>query len=220
MLDSELYRKTSRDYLARLAVMDEQLYRLCREHPYHDDVADVHAKVARIGRTYAAGVERRIRSEGEQNSALNQLVAFINKRHWKVDDILGELEDVKEPLQGDDIRLIVSQHGRLVSLLSQLIETAKVTSFAAKYMHFHNAAVPMFDQIANRALRRLYPWRKLAHALKRPYPRDAKYWRYAARFWQLYQELDARPPETVRLLDRYLVAWAERIPRGRGTTKA
>jgi len=210
MIDPELLKAASAEYSERLAVMDKTLYELCRRHPDHLTPAAVHAKVCLIGRAYATGIERRIESDGTQSSALSQLDDFLFKHRWQADSILGELGDVAEPLEWESLRLTIAQHGRFVSLLSQLVHRGAVTSFAAKYMHFHNPAVPIYDRLSSSAARRLLHWHVLGPIPAWPSKRDPKYWRFAVRFWKLYGELADKPPGTVRLLDRYLVMWEER----------
>ena len=210
MVDADLLRVAACEYSERMAVMDKTLYELCRQHPDHQTSDAVHAKVCLIGRAYATGIERRIVSDGRQSSALSQLNDFLFKHRWQVDSILGELEDVVEPLAWENLKLIIAQHGRLTSLLSQLVQRRAVTSFVAKYMHFHNPAVPIYDRLSSSAARRILPWRDLDSIPAWPVRRDPKYWRFAVRFWRLYEELEDKSSGAVRLLDRYLVMWEER----------
>jgi hypothetical protein len=46
------------DYALCWQPLDEVLYRLCRDHPYHVDCGAVNAKLCIIGRTYTTGIER------------------------------------------------------------------------------------------------------------------------------------------------------------------
>ena len=210
LVDPGLMKAAACDYKERIAVVDQTLYELCRQHPDHQTTDAVHAKTCLIGRAYATGIERRIESDGRQSSALSQLNDFLFKHRWQVDSILGELEGVLEPLEWANVRLIIAQHGRFTSLLSQLVQRRAVTSFAAKYMHFHNPAVPIYDRLSSSAARGILPWRDLDSIPAWPARRDPKYWRFAVRFWKLYQGLDDKSTGTVRLLDRYLVMWEER----------
>ena len=54
------YNKSRDDYTQSWKAIDETFYRLCRDHPQHNERPWVNAKILIIGRTYATG----IRTEG------------------------------------------------------------------------------------------------------------------------------------------------------------
>ena len=57
----EEYRQAVDDYEKGWQATDTALYDLCRRYPNHTDRGGVNAKLWIIGRTYATGIERKIR---------------------------------------------------------------------------------------------------------------------------------------------------------------
>ncbi len=187
-------------------VIDDTLYRLCREYPKHDDELSINAKVLLIGRTYTTGIERKIATRGTQGSSLSQVVDIFFQHHNEIDRYFVHLRKVSEPLDPLKIRKMLMLHGLLVNLLRQLtIQKQSVRTFISKYIHFHNPAVPIYDNIAANFLPSLVPLRKIKHFTIRPTTcADPEYVDYVRRFAALYFASQSQAV-TVRSLDYYLL---------------
>lgn len=57
------WSKRKRDTSTHWFLFDKILYDLCQQYPRHDNVHEVVAKIAMIGRAYSASVERRKNAE-------------------------------------------------------------------------------------------------------------------------------------------------------------
>jgi len=116
----EVYHRTVEDYDSRWRLLDDTLYRLCRENHGHSNLEEVCAKLWIIGRTYATGIERQVLSKRTQGSSLSQVADYLHSKAAAVDNILATLKFVSEPLSPSGLRIIVSAHGQLVKLLTQI----------------------------------------------------------------------------------------------------
>jgi len=189
------------------ALHDTVLYDMCRNYPGHSSRERVNAKVGIIARAYATGIERKIRSDGGQGSALLQLTTFINRKHKAVDRAIGPLLEIEE-LTIDSLRKIVRAHGTLVALLAELTRDGQASrSFCSKYLHFHCPIVPVYDQVVASAIPSLMGWRPKLDVLIPPVsPSDRAYAVYAMRFLALYNDIRrSRPAMSVKELDFYLL---------------
>jgi hypothetical protein len=132
--------------------VDAVLYDLCRTHPGHATLKHVMAKVALIGRGYASGIERCVQpAAGEQ--AIVLVGRHLHEHGSKVDEIIAAVQSTSEPLPADAMQRIVEQHGRLTALLGTMPQCTRAPrSFASKYLHFHQPAVPLFDSYVEAAL--------------------------------------------------------------------
>jgi hypothetical protein len=168
----------------------------------------VNAKLWIIGRTYATGIERQIRTKGTQGSSMTQLADHIWRHHRQVDACLHPLRRINEHLDIEKIQLILTVHGRLLAVIQPILRNKNSPrSFVSKYLHFHCPAVPIYDNIAVSALRKLCPWGKSLQALGFPKDADQEYGRHVLRFWRLYQDMLLRERQvSVKLLDEFLLA--------------
>ncbi len=200
------YKEGCDYYRKQLSLIDDVLYRLCREYPEHSKKSSIHAKLWIIGRTYASGIERLGKSTNEQGGSLTSLAEHLYKNRKTVDAIFKRLATIKEPLNKDKLKVIVQEHGRFVKLLSlKLRKNRSARSFASKYMHFHCPSVPLYDSYASNFLRSAYRWNDNLVEFKMPASADEDYYAYVCRFWQLYQYLKAKGKEvTVKLIDNYV----------------
>ncbi len=114
------------------------LYRLCAEHPTHEDDAATAAKLLVIGRVYAATLER---GRGSATSANSDSDAFYldhaapTLRKSRLDYRLKRLSAITEIFPAA-IPEILRTHGYLMSLFRKLTGRNK-RSLASKYLHFH-----------------------------------------------------------------------------------
>lgn len=205
------YQNSVAYYEATWRVMDDTLYRLCRENPDHSRRSSVCAKLWVIGRTYATGIERKVATTGSQGSSMSQVTQHFLSHSAEIDGLFDELRDVTEPLDPEKLKAIVSIHGRLVSLLCPITRKNQSTrSFVAKYMHFHNSAVPIYDSVAVAALRGLLRWNDALAVFEMPTDADKEYGWYAMRFFGLYEQVrTVGLGPTVRHVDHYLLSLAE-----------
>lgn len=187
--------------------VDDILYQLCRDHPGHETRRVVTAKLALVGRVYAAGLERRVTPPaGEQ--AITVIAEHVLKYGSQVDDLIHGLDAVREPLDAVSMATIVAEHGRLMTLLQKCSTDGKAPrSFASKYLHFHQPAVPIYDEYARQKLSRLVHWERSYVAFDPPACGDRDYWDYCIRFFRLYDGCRAAGLRvSVKTLDVYL--WA------------
>jgi hypothetical protein len=194
----------------RWALLDKELYALCRRYPLHTDMCEVHAKCAIIGRAYGTQIERKISSHGgagTRGNSINRLGEYMSQHGSEVDAILNKLRHAKEPLTAALLETIVTQHRAFVKLLRARLERRQsARSFVSKYMHFHCPVVPIYDNNANKTLKRRYRWKNRLKLFDMPKGADVGYYRFVMRFWQLYQEaMTARKGVTVKKLDAFLL---------------
>jgi hypothetical protein len=192
------------------AVLEGTLYALCKTYPAHEDPAGSNAKLFLIGRGFATGIERQISSDGKQGSSMSALCSCFRNNHSAIDDIIDTLANVAEPLDEETLGTIATAHGRLCQLLQGVVrERVSPRSFAAKYLHFHCPAVPIYDDYAVRRLTKLCHWQTTYNVHIQPPEADYDYHRFLVRFLQLYQAVrQIKPGVTVRQLDLFLL-WAE-----------
>ena len=170
--------------------VDDVLRELCRRHPGHTDRRSVTAKVALIGRAYAAGLERRVTPpKGQQ--AIVVIADYFERHGAEVDEILAPLHPIDEPLSLQGMATIVGVHGRFTQLLVGVTTDGRSPrSFASKYLHFHNPAVPIYDSYALAGIMRLVRWDAAEIPFGCPPGGDGVadgYYRFCVRFWRLLE---------------------------------
>ena len=106
---------------ATAKLSDKTLYDLCRKYPKHKKRAHIHAKIWLIARAMATGIERQIKSDKTRTgSALAKLEQHIERNSSKIENIFRELCRITGTLDEDNLRKIVSYHGRFCSCSPQL----------------------------------------------------------------------------------------------------
>jgi hypothetical protein len=203
------YNKSRSDYAQGWKVIDDTLYRLCRDHPGHGDRPSVNAKILIIGRTYATGIERKVATTGVQGSSISQVADFFFTNCKEIDAWLVRLAKVSEPLASSNVSEILAVHGLISRRLTNLTRGKQLArSFVSKYLHFHNSAVPIYDSVASGFLRGLVPVRKIrSFQIPVPASADPEYADYVRRFSHLYQTIVSQGlAVTVRSLDSYLIS--------------
>jgi len=202
------YSQAQREWLRYLRT-DVILYDMCKKWPYHDNLSQAQAKVTIIGRTYAAGLERK-GGEDYRKGILETVANALNKNSKRIDRDVAALKNFKELSVIAQDR-ILGTHGNIVSLLREETKTKlNFRSFVSKYLHFHAPIVPLFDSRASSAIRELYPWRKFRGHDRIPHSEshDEIYSKFFAQFMLYFNDLEKlklRP--TVRKADRYLIWW-------------
>lgn len=206
------YRRACKWYVANHQAVDQALYALCRCYPDHQRMDGINAKLWIIGRTYATGIERKVKRTGFQGGSMGKLANWFWRRRASVDGIIRSLQGIQEPLTLDHLRLILDAHGRLVRLVQPaLLKNQSPRSWASKYLHFHCPLVPIYDSIARSELRSLVPWDATIEVLPCPRQADERYWEFTLRFWHIYQQLGRREKVvSVKLVDAFLLHLARR----------
>ncbi|GEM_PF-549495 len=192
--------------------VDEALCRLCREHPAHDDRRAVTAKLALIDRAYSAGLERRVSPPpGEQ--AITVIADFCLAHASAIDDLVGRIASLREPLTTETMAEIVEVHGCFTRLLQGVATDGKAPrSFAAKYLHFHHPVVPIYDSYAADRLIKRVRWDSGQILFERPDEGDPDYWDFCVRFLRLYEAcLRVGLDVTVKSLD----TWLWQVPKAK-----
>lgn len=139
--------------------LDEELYGLCRRRPAHDNLSDVVAKVALIGRGYATRIESMVPSANRQGagSAIRKVADVLAAHASEVDQLIRSLPET-DGLSPDQLEMVVSVHGKLTALLQDALSEGDKgdapKSFVSKYLHFHRPCVPIYDSYSEQALSR------------------------------------------------------------------
>src|SRR4051812_32920169 len=92
------YRSAVDAHARDWGVTDGVLYDLCRNHPGHESLSAVNAKSLLIGRSFATGIERHIKSTGSQGSSIGQLAVHLQRNSSLIDGIIARLSGLNEPL--------------------------------------------------------------------------------------------------------------------------
>jgi hypothetical protein len=201
------FEVAAKRYERKWRVLDGILYCICNCFPDHQQPGIVRAKLHLIGRSYATGIERKIKNEGShQGGALEQLAEHFWESRHQVDAIIATLHGVREPLDEQKLEKVLAAHGKLLRITAKTVRTGQTPrSFVSKYLHFHCPAVPIFDSFADRALKRLcLPPRTISVSQRAPV--DEIYKQFLGRFWLCYAKArETGAKVSVKHLDRYLV---------------
>ena len=148
------------DYFEKPAALWEYgnsvLYRMCEEHPFHNDVDIIAGKLLLIGRTYAAAIERRKTNDGYRNDEFYYSVAApkMVSVGEELDDRIARLKACAKPAE-DNIDELILTHKFLTDTFSELTELNK-RSLASKYLHFHCPhMVYIYDSRADAGIKKL-----------------------------------------------------------------
>jgi hypothetical protein len=180
---------------------------MCRRYPDHRDLGHIIAKVGIIGRSFATGLERKVPSSGAQGNIIDHVGEYLFKHGEEVDAIFTRLRRAAEPLTDEGVQVIITEHGRLNSLLKRITRNRQsLRSFVSKYMHFHCPAVPIYDSISSANLRKMHRWTDGLMPFDPIKGADDWYQEHVCRFYKLYHELIAAGKKvTVRLVDVFLL---------------
>ena len=202
------YLSTGLRYDAEWSLLDETLYRLCRENPENSSRPSVFAKVFIIGRSYETEIERQIKPRGTQGRSIFQVAECLLGHGKKLDKWIGSLSG---DIESADLRAIVDVHGRILNLLEPVTRKLKSPrSFVSQYLHFHNPAVPIYNSYAELSLKSLVPWDDALNVFKAPGAADREYDRYVKRFLRLCSIVHQKELiVSVKRLDHYLIWMAD-----------
>ncbi len=202
--DKNEYLSAGLRYDAEWSLLDETVYRLCRENPDNSSRLSVFAKVFIIGRSYETGIERQVKTRGTQGSSISQVAECLLRHGKRLDKWIGSLSG---EIDSADLRAIVDVHGRILNLLKPTARKLRSPrSFVSQYLHFHNTAVPIYDSYAERSLKALVPWDDALNVFNAPGAADREYDRYVKRFQRLCSIVEQNELiVSVKRLNHYLV---------------
>ena len=145
--------------------------------------------------------------KGEQ--AISVIARYFEEHATEVDDVLAGLASLQEPLSADSMARVVQIHGQFVALLLGVTSDGKSPrSFAAKYLHFHYPAVPIYDSYALAGIVHLVRWDASHIPFACPPGGDEVsdgYYQFCVRFWRLLEACRAADLRvSVKSLDTYL----------------
>ena len=213
------YLKATDDYRQNWSLTDKTLYSLCQNNFPHDSMGNINAKLWIIGRAYATGIERKIKSNGYQGDSLSQLAKHIYENKQVVNNIFDKLQSISKDssLTVQKLEMIISLHGRFVELIKEITrEKQSSRSFVSKYMHFHCPIVPIYDSIASQTINKFVRWHKSLIVFDKPDVADENYFWFTLRFWKLYGiASEAIDVLKVKDIDCYLLYVAGKL-KGKG----
>lgn len=200
------YQTACQSYRDHWQLVDDQLYSLCVKFPRHQSSLHVNAKLMIIGRTYATGLERAIRSK-PGISALGHAAEHFHANDATIDALIQQLQTLENPATQESFIEIVRIHGAFCALMRQITrDNPSTPSFASKYLHFHCPIVPIYDAYAKAAAQKMYSWRSDFDLLSDKPDIDLEYYWFVCRFNRLYLDLIAAGLDvTVKLVDFYLL---------------
>lgn len=139
------------------------LYRMCRDHPLHNDPYVIAGKIVAIGRIYAASPERGSGGAKDGNPAFFDAIgAYLAKS--ELDEKIFAIS-FDQRFSSDIQSQVVDVHSYLVGQMVDFTEVwskrgsednwkpRRHQSFASKYLHFHRPnAFPIMDSFAKAGL--------------------------------------------------------------------
>ena len=201
----KLYSEYLKSSDSRWIYANSILYKMCEEHPEHDDEHIIVGKIWLIGRSYAAAIERRKNASDSNDDFYYEVVApKILSIGKELDDRLGTLRKSEGSIE-DNISIILSTHKYLMDAFYELTGLEK-RSLASKYLHFHCPdKFFIYDSRARAGIGKL---------VKRPDKKvlvgmdcDSEYGDFVCRMLELQRFLKDRTDvyETPRKLDSFLL---------------
>lgn len=179
---------------------NEQLYRMCREHPRHTDPSVAMGKVWLIGRAYSASIERKAGKQPRfYQNRVGPMMADSSIDRW-----LAELADIRR-IEPENVDRVLVCHKRLTDLFKTIAHSEK-RSLASKYLHFHAPELFfIYDSLANNAIRTRLRGKQFRLPKTNRY--DRAYQEFVHRCLELRTRIEAetKKPLSPRELDRLLL---------------
>lgn len=113
---------------------NQVLYKLCKAYPHHRTDKEIIAKILLIGRTYAAAIERRKKSDRSNEDFYVDPVASA-VRESNIDAWLNTLKRMKTTTTAT-LPLVIKTHQNVTRLFEHISGLNK-RALASKYLHFH-----------------------------------------------------------------------------------
>ena len=122
----------------RWVFANKVLYDLCADYIKHDDEHIIVTKIWLIGRSYAAAIERRKKTEEEiiEDFYYDKVAPAILKIGDKLDSNITEVNKMGSDLNDDQVITILKTHYDLTKVFNEITGMDK-RSLASKYLHFH-----------------------------------------------------------------------------------
>ena len=184
----------------------ESLYALCRKST-HADVEATASKLWLIGRSHAAALERMPDRAGGYGKLYWNTARAMD---W-LDEDLAKLRALRRSYDVPHLLAMARLVERLADTFRARTKLWKI-SLASKYLHFHDDAIPIYDQLSVLALRRLVPRHEFSE-LRRELTEDKStaYRTHLAAYTEarrlLRSQRDCRPLDA-RHIDNFLIWWA------------
>ncbi len=142
--------------------LNEMLYRMCDENPEHKKPEVTYGKLAIIGRTYAAALERTSKVGSKSQKIFATAIQALTEED--IDSKLKAAKKIELPLTLDfsdtdlgRLSQILAIHASLTSVFAKSAGMEK-RSLASKYLHFHVPKVFfIYDKFATKNIRPLSP---------------------------------------------------------------
>jgi len=186
------------------------LYKMCLDHPNHTDIEEIRAKIWLIGRSYAASIERRSKSNNKHinddfyDYVVNEFVKFNKETGF--DSKLQALKN--KEFNEETLKDILAIHGELTKFFYKLTGKEK-RSLASKYLHFHVPIFPIYDSRANNSINQIIKGKEEDSELIG----DQEYSKFCYKVLFLYnliKEKTGKNP-TLREIDTFLVQIANEV---------
>ena len=207
------YRAFSKKKQLDFHMGNQVLYDMCEKYPHHDNTDIIVSKIWLIGRSYAAAIERRPKSQSskpEDNSDdfyYDVVAKIIKKKAKRIDKLLDALKAADGDYK-DNAEQVLKLHAYVVDVFYE-ISKLKKHSLAAKYLHFHCPdKILIYDSRARNAIRKI---------VQRPQYRfdgyDNEYADFYARVLELTDAIEAtgeKRPDP-RTIDNFLLHHIESL---------
>ena len=183
------------------------LYDLCKKYPDHKKQDEILAKIWLIGRSYAAAIERRPKSDNVTGENFYESKVGPAIREAKIDKWLTQLLTHKRP-SPENAQQILAAHKKLTKLFHEITGHEK-RSLASKYLHFHFPK--LFYLYDSRAAREIS---KISGRAKRTIPTHEYDNVYAGHFLRCLEVVERIEQEhgiylSPRRLDDYLLRFGK-----------
>lgn len=183
------------------------LYRMCEEYPRHNNEDVITGKIWLIGRSYAAAIERRKKTDDYSGDDF-----YFDAVAPKMKEIGKELDHRIDRLKKskgliiDDVELILTTHKYLMDAFLKISGLEK-RSLASKYLHFHcPEKFFIYDSRAKYAIRKIVqkPNKMILSGIA---DYDAEYADFVCRMLELQEYLDEKLGvyELPRKMDSFLL---------------
>lgn len=132
------------------------LYRMCEEHPCHENADVIVGKIWLIGRSYAAAIERRKNSDEYHGDDFyyDVVAPKLLSIGGELDRRIRSLKRNRDSIEAS-VPQILSTHKLLMDAFYEITQLEK-RSLASKYLHFHcPSKFFIYDSRASEAIRRI-----------------------------------------------------------------
>lgn len=191
---------------------NDVLYKMCSDHPTHENQGKVISKIWLIGRSYAAAIERRKnKTDGSDNFYEKFVGPDISNSN--IDILLSSLP-TNSVDSDSNLTQTVTIHKQVTDLFKSITGMEK-RSLASKYLHFHRPDIFfLYDSRAQIAINKLTPdWRQIDSVKIPKNQRDELYYKFCIQISWLRSNIEENYKEVLspRELDKLLLILEKRI---------